>query len=126
MTNLKPEEISSVIKEQIKKYGDKLNTDDVDVVKQVSDDIACIHGLKNAMQGKLLEFPNEVYGMILNIEEDNIGCGLLGNASEINEGDSVKRTSKVVFVPVGDAIVGRVVNALGQPIDGKGPIKTDK
>ena len=78
------------------------------------------------MQGELLEFPNEIYGMILNLEEDNIGCGLLGNASEINEGDSVKRTSKVVCVPVGDAMVGRVVNALGQPIDGKGPIKTDK
>ena len=126
MTNLKPEEISSIIKEQIKKYEDKLNADDVGVVKQVSDDIACIYGLKNAMQGELLEFPNEVYGMILNLEEDNIGCGLLGNASEINEGDSVKRTSKVVFVPVGDAMVGRVVNALGQPIDGKGPIKRDK
>lgn len=126
MTNLKPEEISSIIKEQIKKYGDKLNTDDVGVVMQVSDGIARIHGLKNAMQGELLEFPNEVYGMILNLEEDNIGCVLLGNASEINEGDSVKRTNKVVSVPVGDAMVGRVVNALGQPIDGKGPIKTDK
>ena len=87
MTNLKPEEISSIIKEQIKKYGDKLNTDDVGVVKQLSDDIACIHGLKNAMQGELLEFPNEVYGMILNLEEDNIGCGLLDNANEINEDD---------------------------------------
>ena len=126
MTNLKPEEISSIIKEQISKYGDKINTDDVGVVMQVSDGIARIHGLKNAMQGELLEFPNEVYGMILNLEEDNIGCVLLGDTSEINEGDNVKRTNKVVSVPVGDAMIGRVVNALGQPIDGKGPIKTDK
>ena len=126
MTNLKPEEISSIIKEQINKYSDKINTDDIGVVMQVSDGIARIHGLKNAMQGELLEFPNEVFGMILNLEEDNIGCVLLGDTSKINEGDQVKRTNKVVSVPVGDAMVGRVVNALGQPIDGKGPIKTDK
>ena len=126
MTNLKPEEISSIIKEQISKYEDKLNTSDVGIVMQVSDGIARIHGLENAMQGELLEFPGEVYGMILNLEEDNIGCVLLGNASDISEGDSVKRTGKVMSVPVGDQMIGRVVNALGQPIDGKGPIKTDK
>ena len=126
MANLRPEEISSIIKEQISKYGDNLNVDEVGVVMQVSDGIARVHGLKNAMQGELLEFPNEVYGMILNLEEDNIGCVLLGETNEINEGDNVKRTGKVVSVPVGNGMIGRVVNALGQPIDGKGPIKSDK
>ncbi len=126
MTNLKPEEISSIIKEQINKYGDKLNVNDVGVVMQVSDGIVRVHGLANAMQGELLEFPNEVYGMILNLEEDNIGCVLLGDTNKINEGDTVKRTKQVMSVPVGNAMVGRVVNALGQAIDGKGPIKTDK
>ena len=125
MTNLKPEEISSIIKEQINKYGDKLNVDDVGVVMQVSDGIVRVHGLANAMQGELLEFPNEVYGMILNLEEDNIGCVLLGDTNKINEGDTVKRTNKVMSVPVGDSMIGRVVNALGQAIDGKGPIKAD-
>ena len=85
MTNLKPEEISSIIKEQINKYGDKLNVDDIGVVMQVSDGIVRVHGLANAMQGELLEFPNEVYGMILNLEEDNIGCVLLGDTNKINE-----------------------------------------
>ena len=125
MTNLKPEEISSIIKEQINKYGDKLNVDDVGVVMQVSDGIVRVHGLANAMQGELLEFPNEVYGMILNLEEDNIGCVLLGDTNKINEGDTVKRTNKVMSVPVGDSMIGRVVNALGQAIDGKGTIKAD-
>ena len=123
MTNLKPEEISSIIKEQISNYKEKVDTSEVGVVMQVSDGIARIHGLENAMQGELLEFPHEVYGMILNLEEDNIGCVLLGSSDEISEGDTVKRTKKVMSVPVGDGMTGRVVNALGQPIDGKGPIK---
>lgn len=126
MTNLKPEEISSIIKEQINKYDDRLNTSDTGTVMQISDGIARVYGLENAMQGELLEFPGEVFGMILNLEEDNIGCVLLGDAENITEGDSVKRTGKVVSVPVGDAMLSRVVNALGQPIDDKGPIKTDK
>ena len=124
--NLKPEEISSVIKEQIKNYKQKLETSDVGTVIQVADGIARIHGLENAMQGELLEFPGEVYGMVLNLEEDNVGAVLLGDSSSINEGDIVKTTGKVVEVPVGDAMLGRVVNALGQPIDGKGPISTTK
>lgn len=124
--NLRPEEISSVIKEQIKKYSAQLEVSDVGTVIQVADGIARIHGLENAMQGELLEFPGEVYGMILNLEEDNVGAVLLGNSEKISEGDTVKTTGRVVEVPVGDAMTGRVVNALGQPIDGKGPIVTDK
>ena len=124
--NLKPEEISSVIKEQMKRYAAQLEVADVGTVIQVADGIARIHGLQNAMQGELLEFPGEVYGMVLNLEEDNVGCVLLGNDKNINEGDTVKTTGRVVEVPVGDAMLGRVVNALGQPIDGKGPIDSTK
>ena len=124
--NLKPEEISSVIKEQIKRYAAQLEVADVGTVIQVADGIARIHGLDNAMQGELLEFPGEVYGMVLNLEEDNVGAVLLGSQKNINEGDTVKTTGRVVEVPVGDAMLGRVVNALGQPIDGKGPIETEK
>ncbi|MCM1186194.1 MAG: F0F1 ATP synthase subunit alpha [Lachnoclostridium sp.] len=124
--NLKPEEISSVIKEQIQRYASKLDVSDVGTVIQVADGIARVHGLENAMQGELLEFPGEVYGMVLNLEEDNVGVVLLGSARNINEGDTVKTTGRVVEVPVGDALLGRVVNALGQPIDGKGPVQTDK
>ena len=124
--NLRPEEISSVIKEQIKNYTAKLETTDVGTVIQVADGIARIHGLEKAMQGELLEFPGEVYGMVLNLEEDNVGAVLLGDSRNVNEGDTVKTTGRVVEVPVGDALTGRVVNALGQPIDGKGPIVTDK
>lgn len=121
--NLRPEEISSVIKEQIKRYASELEVSDVGTVIQVADGIARIHGLENAMQGELLEFPGEVYGMVLNLEEDNVGAVLLGDQRNINEGDTVKTTGRVVEVPVGDCMLGRVVNALGQPIDGKGPIQ---
>lgn len=124
--NLRPEEISSVIKEQIKNYSTKLEVSDVGTVIQVADGIARIHGLEKAMQGELLEFPGEIYGMVLNLEEDNVGAVLLGDTSRISEGDTVKTTGRVVEVPVGDAMLGRVVNALGQPIDGKGPILTKK
>ena len=124
--NLRPEEISSVIKDQIKRYASELEVSDVGTVIQVADGIARVHGLENAMQGELLEFPGEVYGMVLNLEEDNVGAVLLGSQKNINEGDTVKTTGRVVEVPVGDTMLGRVVNALGQPIDGKGPIQTDK
>ena len=126
MVNLRPEEISSVIKEQIKNYAAKLETTDVGTVIQVADGVARIHGLEKAMQGELLEFPGEVYGMVMNLEEDNVGAVLLGDQKNISEGDTVKTTGRVVEVPVGDALTGRVVNALGQPIDGKGPVETDK
>lgn len=124
--NLRPEEISSVIKEQIEKYSTKLEVSNVGTVIQVADGIARIHGLESAMQGELLEFPGEIFGMVLNLEEDNVGAVLLGDTRNINEGDTVKTTGRVVEVPVGDAMTGRVVNALGQPIDGKGPIETEK
>ena len=124
--NLRPEEISSVIKEQIKRYASALEVSDVGTVIQVADGIARVHGLENAMQGELLEFPGDVYGMVLNLEEDNVGAVLLGSQHNINEGDIVKTTGRVVEVPVGDCMLGRVVNALGIPIDGKGPIQTDK
>ena len=124
--NLRPEEISSVIKEQIKRYASELEVSNVGTVIQVADGIARVHGLDNAMQGELLEFPGEVYGMVMNLEEDNVGAVLLSGDRNINEGDTVKTTGRVVEVPVGDAMLGRVVNALGQPIDGKGPIQTDK
>ena len=124
--NLRPEEISSVIKEQIKRYASQLEVAEVGTVIQVADGIARIHGLEKAMQGELLEFPGEVYGMVMNLEEDNVGAVLLGSQKNINEGDTVKTTGRVVEVPVGDAMLGRVVNALGQPIDGRGPIATDR
>ena len=123
---LNPEEISSVIKKQIEGYKTKLETSDTGTVIQLADGIARVHGLDKAMMGELLLFPGDVYGMVLNLEEDNVGVVLLGDMSGISEGDTVKTTGRVVEVPVGDAMLGRVVNALGQPIDDKGPIVTDK
>lgn len=124
--NLRPEEISSVIKDQIKRYAGELEVSEVGTVIQVADGIARVHGLEKAMMNELLEFPGGVFGMVLNLEEDNVGAVLLGAEKNINEGDTVKTTGRVVEVPVGDAMLGRVVNSLGQPIDGKGPIQTDK
>ncbi len=124
--NLKPEEISSVIKEQIRQYSSKMTVSDVGTVIQVADGIARIHGLENAMQGELLQFPGDVQGMVLNLEEDNVGAVLLGDNKSISEGDTVKTTGRVVEVPVGDGMLGRVINALGQPIDGKGPIRAER
>jgi F-type H+-transporting ATPase subunit alpha len=120
--NLRPEEISSVIKEQIKGYKKKLDVSEVGTVIQVGDGIARVYGLDNAKSGELLEFENGVFGMAQNLEEDNIGVVLLGPDSGIKEGDSVKLTGRIAEVPVGEAMIGRVVNALGQPIDEKGPI----
>ncbi len=124
--NLRPEEISSVIRDQIRRYAADLEVSDVGTVIQVADGIARVHGLEKAMQGELLEFPGEVYGMVMNLEEDNVGAVLLGSQRNISEGDTVKTTGRVVEVPVGDAMIGRVVNSLGQPIDGKGPVQTEK
>lgn len=124
--NLRPEEISQIIKEQIKGYESKLDKVDVGTVIEVGDGITRIHGLDNCMAGELLDFGDNVYGMALNLEEDNVGCVLLGSEKNIKEGNTVKRTERIVEVPVGDAMLGRVVNALGQAIDGKGEIKTDK
>jgi len=123
---LRPEEISSIIKQQIEKYRTEIEVTDVGTVIQVGDGIARIYGLEEAMAGELLEFPGGVYGMALNLEEDNIGCVIMGPYTQIREGDTVKRTGRIVEVPVGEAMLGRVVNAMGQPIDGKGPVNTDK
>ena len=122
--NLRPEEISSVIKEQIKGYTSKLDVSDVGTVIQVGDGIARVHGLEKAMSGELLEFESGVLGMAQNLEEDNIGVVLLGSDQQVKEGDTVKLTGRVAEVGVGEAMIGRVVNAIGQPIDEKGPINT--
>ena len=124
--NIRAEEISYVIKEQIKGYSAKLDVSEVGTVIQVGDGIARVYGLDNAMSGELLEFENGVYGMAQNLEEDNVGVVILGSDEGIKEGSSVKLTGRVAEVPVGDALIGRVVNALGQPIDEKGPINTTK
>lgn len=124
--NLRPEEISSIIKQQIESYGTKAVTEDVGYVLQAGDGIARIYGLRGCMYGELLEFENGVHGMALNLEEDNVGCVLLGNEQDIKEGSIVKSTGRAVEIPVGDALIGRVVNPLGKPLDGKGEVKTDR
>lgn len=122
---IKPEEISSIIKKQIENYHLDLDISETGTVVYIGDGIARIHGLDNAMAGELLEFPGSIFGMVLNLEEDSIGAVILGNFTGIKEGDTVKRTGLITQVPVGEALVGRVVNALGQPIDGKGPIEAE-
>lgn len=124
--SLRPEEISKIIKEQIKHYDEKLEVGETGTVITIGDGIALVHGLENAMAGELLLFPHDVYGMVLNLEEDHVGAVLMGEDSGIKEGDEVKRTGRIVEVPVGDELLGRVVNALGQPIDGGVPFTTDK
>ncbi|SHE67598.1 F0F1 ATP synthase subunit alpha [Clostridium fallax] len=123
--NIKPEEITSIIKNEIQKYEKQIKTVDSGTIIQVGDGVARVYGLDECMEGELLEFPNDVYGMALNLEQDNVGCVLLGSEEGIKEGDIVKRTGKIVEVPVGDAMIGRVVDSLGNPIDGKGPIAND-
>ncbi len=122
--NLRPEEISAVIQEQIKKYERLMDIDEIGTVVQTSDGIVRIHGLEHAMQGELLQFTNGQYGMVWNLEEDNVGAVILGEGEKIREGDMVKTTGRTAEVPAGDALLGRVVNALGQPLDGKGPVRT--
>lgn len=121
---MNPEEITAIIKDQIKNYNVDLNVDDVGTVIEIGDGIAHIHGLDKAMSGELLDFGNDIYGMVLNLEQDNVGAVLLGGETKIKEGDIVKRTGKIMQVPVGESMIGRVVDALGRPIDGKGPIHT--
>ena len=124
--NIKPEEITSIIKKEIQRYGAQIQTIDSGTIIQIGDGIARVYGLDDCMQGELLEFPNGVFGMALNLEQDNVGCVLLGSEEGIKEGDIVKRTGRIVEVPVGEALIGRVVSPLGLPIDGKGPINTKK
>ena len=123
--NIKPEEITSIIKSEIQKYEKDIKTVDSGTIIQIGDGVARVYGLDQCMEGELLEFPNDVYGMALNLEQDNVGCVLLGSEEGIKEGDVVKRTGKIVEVPVGDALIGRVVDSLGNAIDGKGPIEND-
>jgi F-type H+-transporting ATPase subunit alpha len=123
---LRAEEISQIIKQQIKNYEKAIDVSETGTVLTVGDGIARIHGLSGAMAGELLSFPNDVVGMVLNLEEDNVGAAIFGNAESIKEGDSVKRTGRIADVPVGEALCGRVVNALGQPIDGRGPIQSSE
>ncbi|CAM4474773.1 F-type H+-transporting ATPase subunit alpha [Paenibacillus endophyticus] len=122
--SIRPDEISTLIKQQIEQYKSEIQVVDVGTVINVGDGIARVHGLENAMQGELLEFSNGVVGMALNLEESNVGVVILGPYTDIREGDQVKRTGRIMEVPVGDELLGRVVNPLGQPLDGKGPINT--
>ncbi|MCI9292009.1 MAG: F0F1 ATP synthase subunit alpha [Erysipelotrichaceae bacterium] len=124
--SLKPEEISKLIKEQIKRYDDQLDIDETGTIITIGDGISLIHGLQNAMAGELLQFPGDVYGMVMNLEEEHVGAVLMGDDRGIREGDEVKRTGRIVEVPVGDCMLGRVVNALGVAIDGKEAIQSDK
>ncbi|MEW5945568.1 MAG: F0F1 ATP synthase subunit alpha [bacterium] len=124
--SLRPEEVSSVLKEQLEKYRSRVEMADVGTILQVGDGIARLYGLENAMAGELLEFPGGVFGMVLNLEEDNVGAVLFGSDRHIKEGDLVKRTGRIASVPVGDALLGRVINSVGQPLDEKGPIVTDQ
>jgi len=123
---LKPEEVSSVIAKEIGQYQGKLEMESVGTVLQVGDGIARVWGLDDAMMSELVTFPGDIMGMVLNLEEDNVGCAIFGSDRLIKEGDTVRRTGRVASVPVGDALIGRVVNPLGQPLDGNGPVVTDK
>lgn len=126
MAEVRPDEITAILRKQLAGYEKEVDVYDVGTVLQVGDGIARVYGLSKCMAGELIEFPNEVFGMVLNLEEDNVGCILFGDDTMIKEGDTVKRTSRVASMPVGDAMLGRVINPLGQPIDGRGPIKTEK
>jgi F-type H+-transporting ATPase subunit alpha len=120
--DIKAEEISKIIREQIGSYAVEVDVAEVGSVVSIGDGIARVHGVERAMAGEMLEFPHGVFGIALNLEEDAVGAVLLGEYTEIREGDTVKRTGRIISVPVGEEMLGRVVNALGQPIDGKGPI----
>jgi F-type H+-transporting ATPase subunit alpha len=122
----RPEEVSSILQQEIEKYATKIEMQSVGTILQVGDGIARIWGLQDAMQSELLQFPNDIIGIVLNLEEDSVAAAIFGDDTNIKEGDTVKRTGAVARVPVGEALVGRVVNALGHPLDGKGPIVTDK
>src|SRR4029434_1166429 len=120
---IRPEEISQIIRQQIESYGKVIERSEVGTVLSVRDGIARIHGLGKVMAGELIEFPHNIFGITLNLEEDNVGAAIMGHDSEIREGDTVKRTGRIAQVPVGEGLIGRVVNALGQPLDGLGPIE---
>src|SRR5512139_2105533 len=124
--NIKAEEISKIIRDQIGSFAVDVDVAEVGTIVSIGDGIARVHGVERTMAGEMLEFPHGVFGIALNLEEDSVGAVLLGDYKEIKEGDTVKRTARIISVPVGDAMLGRVVNALGQPIDGKGPVATTR
>ncbi|MGH7837225.1 MAG: F0F1 ATP synthase subunit alpha, partial [Candidatus Binataceae bacterium] len=126
MANIKADEITKILREQIENYQQTVAVEEVGSVISVGDGIARIHGLDKCMAGEMIAFPHDVFGIALNLEEDQVGAVLLGDYTQIKEGDTVKRTNKIMSVPVGDALIGRAVDALGNPIDGKGPIQTDQ
>src|SRR5215469_989993 len=126
MADIRPSEISEILKSEIKGFEGSVAVRETGRVLSCSDGIARVYGLQNASMNELIEFPHQVYGMVMNLEEDNVGAALFGDPQEIREGDEVKRTGRIVEVPVGDALIGRVVNTLGQPIDDKGPIKSSE
>src|SRR6478752_6054412 len=126
MATIKADEITQLIRQQIENYETKIAVDEVGTVITLGDGIARVHGLEKVMAGELLSFPHDVAGIAMNLEEDQVGVVLLGDYTEIKEGDEVKRTGRIMSVAVGDAMIGRVVNALGQPIDDRGPITTDR
>src|SRR5690349_10032781 len=123
---IKADEITQLIRQQIENYETRIAVDEVGTVITLGDGIARVHGLEKVMAGELLSFPHDLAGIAMNLEEDQVGVVLLGDYTEIKEGDQVKRTGRIMSVPVGEALIGRVVNALGVPIDDKGPIATDK
>src|SRR5512135_2247819 len=124
MAQIRADEITSILRQEIENYERAIDVSEVGSVISVGDGIARLHGLEKVMAGELIEFPHEVYGIAMNLEEDQVGAVLLGDYTEVKEGDEVRRTRRIMSVPVGEAMVGRVVNALGQPIDDKGPINT--
>ncbi|HEX9657153.1 MAG TPA: F0F1 ATP synthase subunit alpha [Bacteroidota bacterium] len=126
MAEVKPEEVSAILRKQLAGFEKEVDIYDIGTVLQVGDGVARVYGLSKALMSELVEFPHGVFGMVLNLEEDNVGCILFGESREIKEGDTVKRTGRVASIPVGEGMLGRVVNPLGQPIDGRGPVKTDK
>src|SRR5499425_364264 len=126
MANIKADEISKILREQIENYEQTIAVEEVGSVISVGDGIARIHGLEKVMYGEMIQFPHDVFGIALNLEEDQVGAVLLGDYAEIQEGDTVKRTDKIMSVPVGDALIGRVVDPLGRPLDAKGPVMTEE
>ena len=126
MVNIKPDEISAILREQLSNFNAHADLEEVGTVLQVGDGIARIYGLTRVQSGELIEFANGLQGIVLNLEEDNVGAVLLGVSSDIKEGDIVKRTGKIGSIRVGEGMLGRVINTLGEPIDGKGPILSTK
>jgi F-type H+-transporting ATPase subunit alpha len=126
MAEVRPDEVSAILRKQLSGFEKEVDIYDVGTVLQVGDGIARVYGLSKVMASELVEFPHDVYGMVLNLEEDNVGCVLFGETTEIKEGDPVKRTGRVASMPVGEQMLGRVINPLGKPIDGRGPVKTEK